>query len=194
MDAKVKKGAGTGKEESKFKHIYEAQQTDKNLNPSTTTRVNRMLTKLSGQGDKKGLQVEHPPANTMLKAISPFKVDAELEKLGNAGVMSFLPSYHEHKISLLKGTSKKGDAMDLQDETHSDPKKNLFKRSGTMLLGNIKDPSSNKTSTAGVVPKDLGLGLIKDLLDLDELEAEERQLKKNSSRGSKQFTKKRTNK
>lgn len=102
-----------------------------------------MLTKLSGQGDKKPAQ-EHASANTMLKGISPFKVDNELEKLGNAGVMSFLPSYHEHKLNLLKGTSmkKNGDNLDIPDE--QEHKKSMFKRSGTQLLGNIKDPSTNK--------------------------------------------------
>ena len=43
-----------------------------------------------------------------------------------------------------------------------------FKRSGTALLGNIKENHAKHESTVGVVPKDIGFGLIKDLIKLEE--------------------------
>lgn len=110
----------------------------------------------------------------MMKNFSPFKMGSEMERVGNMGVSSFLPSYHEHKLSLIRGhSSKKGDFINeskQQDEDEEYDRKKSYKRSGTTLLGNIKDPSSNKNLAPGVVPKDLGLGLIKDLIDFEDME------------------------
>ena len=49
------------------------------------------------------------------------------------------------------------------------PSKRTLHRSGTMLLGNIKE-INKREDRVGVVPKDLGFNLIKDLIDFDEEE------------------------
>jgi hypothetical protein len=46
-----------------------------------------------------------------------------------------------------------------------------MKRSGTSLLGNLKEEHKQEVK-AGVVPKDLGLGLLRDLIELSENEEE----------------------
>lgn len=67
---------------------------------------------------------------------------------------------------------------------HESPKKkdSSYKRSGTQLLGQLKEKHSAQEGTAGVVPKDIGFGLIKDLIDLDELEEELENKAKNKKR------------
>ena len=97
--------------------------------------------------------------------MSPFKMGLELERgTSTSGINSFLPSYHEHQQNLIRGNSKKKIINENVDEDDGDKSK-FYKRSGTMLLGNIKEPASAHRTKAGEVPKDLGMNLLKDMID-----------------------------
>ena len=61
---------------------------------------------------------------------------------------------------------------DLNDPTWPSEKRMKIKRSGTNLLGNIREEHKIENKP-GVVPKDLGLGLLRDLIELSESEEEQ---------------------
>lgn len=66
---------------------------------------------------------------------------------------------------------KKKPSQVFAEERDELKRKNSYKRSGTMLLRNIKDPDNSNTNV-GKVPKDIGFNLIRDLV-MDEVEFEE---------------------
>ena len=80
--------------------------------------------------------------------------------------------------SFLNDKEEEDIGVDGEDEDEEYDRKKSYKRSGTTLLGNIKDPSSNKNLAPGVVPKDLGLGLIKDLIDFEDMEFDHEDVQK----------------
>jgi hypothetical protein len=89
--------------------------------------------------------------------MNPFK-NLDLQREGSSGVSSFLPSLSEHKQAILSG---KMSTKDLRGQLN---RSKSFKSKGN-LLGQIKE-EHKKEDKAGVVPKDLGFGLLKDLIDL----------------------------
>ena len=110
---------------------------------------------------------------------SPFKfIDLEREK--TFGIPSFLPSLNEHKSQIL------GIKAHKEDSSMS------FKRSGTALLGNIKESHAKHENTVGVVPKDIGFGLIKDLIELEEEDEAELFESQNSHKKNRKIKKKKT--
>ncbi len=101
--------------------------------------------------------------DSMINQYSPFNMNLDLERERSEGVNSFLPSYHQHKSNILKGKSSVRE-----EEEDTSKKGSSYQRSATHhLLGNIKDPAAD--NKAGVVPKDIGLGLISDLIDDDSI-------------------------
>ncbi|CDW82005.1 UNKNOWN [Stylonychia lemnae] len=205
VEAKIKKGKSGGDvEDPRFKHIKDAQKDPSKLFPQTTTHLMKPLSKLSGQNINKvdltrqgssKFKSGEQYVEQMMKNFSPFKMNIELERGSSAGVQSFLPSYHEHQQNLIRGNSKK-KISDAQEDEEVDKKK-FYKRSGTMLLGNIKEPTSaNRSALPGQVPKDLGLGLLKDMIDFDEneefMDYNSSQREKSKKSANKNFQKKKT--
>ena len=109
--------------------------------------------------------------------LSPFKMNpSEVEREKNVGVPSFLPSFHEHASQILKPPQKKPSLIfdyDEDEEESQSKKAAAFKRSGTQLLRNIKEVDAYSTKKVGVVPKDIGFGLIKDLRKFDDVDFKE---------------------
>lgn len=82
--------------------------------------------------------------DNIMRTFSPFNLNLELEREKSQGVVSFLPSYHEHKLNLFKSPGNPG-LVKLMDDKDEYDRKGL-KRSGTALLRKIKDPASKKVS------------------------------------------------
>jgi hypothetical protein len=94
--------------------------------------------------------------------MTPFKNLDMMSRERSIGSSNFLPSLNEYKTNILLGKAIKNDSG--KEKRLMMQQSKSFKRSGTILLGSIKE--DKKDEEVGIVPKDLGFGMLKDLIDL----------------------------